>query len=431
VEAATVRRWLDLSLLQREVGQIGNLLYYSVHPVVREYLLGQVSPDARRELHTWAAAYHGQPFVEVARRAIAQSGRSLTDEEIEKEARSGAVRFTVAQTDNMAAARGAMDRALEWQHHLFAAGDYEAADDIVNAVWLILGRWGERDRAKALLRGSIETLEGPNKAVAQGNLANLRVEEGKLEEALAIYEEVYRTFEAMGAKLQMAQGLAQQGYGLWLKDEIDSSIEKYFRALDIFRLEERHEGQAMCLHQLSILYHIKGDYATSLAHSEEAEKLFRKLNTEAHVARALHQQGLILNDLADAAQIDEEWGAQRRAAFERFQQSLDIARRIGYEVGAADALGELGKLLRDTGQMHKAIAAFTEFTETHRRLGNPARVSIGLELLGTVHERQGQYTAALEKYQQSFELLRQYSSPQEAARLENHIVQMQAKLWGE
>ena len=35
-------------------------------------------------------------------------------------------------------------------------------------------RWGERDRAKALLRGSIETLEGFNKTVAQGNLAKGR-----------------------------------------------------------------------------------------------------------------------------------------------------------------------------------------------------------------------------------------------------------------
>ena len=52
----------------------------------------------------------------------------------------------------------------------------------------ILARWGERDRAKALLRGSIDTLEGGNKAVAQGNLATLLKDEGKLAEALATYE---------------------------------------------------------------------------------------------------------------------------------------------------------------------------------------------------------------------------------------------------
>ena len=101
----------------------------------------------------------------------------------------------MARTDDMAQARAAMGRSLAWHEHLFAAGEYEAADDIVNAVWLVLARWGERDRAKALLRGSIETLEGGNKAVAQGNLATLLMDEGKLAEALATYEAVYRTFE--------------------------------------------------------------------------------------------------------------------------------------------------------------------------------------------------------------------------------------------
>ncbi len=71
-----------------------------------------------------------------------------------------------------AQARGAMARALDWQRHLFAAGEVEAAGEIVTAVYDILARWGERDRAKGLLRRSIASLEGFNKAVAQGNLAN-------------------------------------------------------------------------------------------------------------------------------------------------------------------------------------------------------------------------------------------------------------------
>ena len=62
----------------------------------------------------------------------------------------------------------------------------------------------ERDRAKALLRESIATLEGLNKAVAQGNLATLLTDEGKLAEALATHEAVYRTFEEVGARQQMA-----------------------------------------------------------------------------------------------------------------------------------------------------------------------------------------------------------------------------------
>jgi tetratricopeptide (TPR) repeat protein len=434
VEAGAVRRWLDLSLLQREVGQIGNLPYYSVHPVVREYLLGRGTEDERRKLHLWAAAFHGQPFLEIARRYAAQSDRSWTDEEIERLARDarGVVGQMVARTDDLAQARAAMARALEWQHHLFEAGDYKAAGEIVTAVWGILARWGERDRAKTLLHGMIDTWEGFGKAVAQANLATLLKDEGKLDEALATYQAVYRTFEALGATQNAATALELQSTVLRQMGEYDKAIALQEKSLKLKREIGYEEGQAISLQQLSILYMLQGDYPTALARSQEAEKLFRKLNIEAHVAATLHQQGLILNRMARGAQTDEERMGHRRAAVERFQQSLAIKRRIGAEAGAADTLGELGKLLRDTGQMREAIAATTEALEIVTRLGNPAKMAIGLEQLGTIHELQGQYAAALEKYQQAMKIFQQYGPPAEGfGIIERDIARVQAKLRGE
>ena len=61
------------------------------------------------------------------------------------------------------------------------------------------------------------------------------------------------------------------------------------------------EGQAISLHQLSMLYRLTEDYATALARSQEAEALARKLGIEAHVAATLHEQGLIYNRMARAA----------------------------------------------------------------------------------------------------------------------------------
>jgi tetratricopeptide (TPR) repeat protein len=429
-DAAAVRRWLDLSLLQRERIEGGEL--YSVHPVVREYLLGRRTEDERRKLHLWVAAFHGRPFVEIARRAVVQSGQSWTDEEIEALARhsDGVVRQMVARTDDLAQARGAMDRALEWQHHLFEAGDYEAADDIVNAVHDILARWGERDRAKALLRGSIDTREGGNKAVAQGNLANLLMEEGKLDEALAIHEELYRTFEALGAKQQMAVALNQQSIIYYMIGRYDDAVTTGERGLELTRKLGDEEGQAISLHQLSIFYMDKGDYATALVRSGEAEKLNRRLHREAGIAANLHQQGQILTNLVHAAQTDEERDTHRCAAVERFQQSLAITRRIGDQAGAADTLTELGGLLMDASQYREAIAAITEGLEIRQGLGLAAKVGISLGFLGIVHERQGQYAAALEKYQQALQLFRQYGSPQDVAIAENRIAGVQAKLRG-
>ncbi len=50
-----------------------------------------------------------------------------------------------------------------------------------------------------------------------------------------------------------------------------------------------------------------------------------------------------------------------------------------------------------------------------RKLGDPVKAAIRLEFLGSVHERQGQYAAALDKYREALALLQQYSSPHNIA----------------
>ena len=408
---------------------------YTVHPVVREYLLRNTH-YAIRDLHEWAAEYYGRPFVEVARQAVAQSGGSWTEEQIESLARDadGVVGRMVARTDDLPQARGAMGRALAWRDHLFAAGAYDPADDIVNAVWAVLDRWGQRDRAKALLRESIATLEGPNQAVAQGNLASLLQDEGQLAEALATYEAVYQTFQEAGARQQMAAALAQMGSVYQNMGEFDKAIEKYDAALFIFREIGDEEGQAISLHQLSILYMLKEDYPAALARSGEAEALFRKLSIEAHVAATLHEQGLIYNRLASVAEAarsaasDAEAGRYRQAAFDRFTEILAISRRIGDEAGAADSLTELARILMGSERYREAIEFINEGLEIRERLGLKAKIGISLEFLGSVHERQGQLAAALEKYIESLNLLERYSSPQEQARLRGHVARVRGKL---
>lgn len=46
--------------------------------------------------------------------------------------------------------------------------------------------------------------------------------------------------------------------------------------------------------------------------------------------------------------------------------------------------------------MREAVPDITEVLEISQRLGNPVKVGITLEMLGTVHERQGQYADTLE-----------------------------------
>jgi tetratricopeptide (TPR) repeat protein len=452
VNADALQHWQALSLVQRQQAAAPDVAAYllpllpslpeaerrklqppaayTLHPLVRDYLLGGLPADERARLHAWAAEFYGRPFIEMARQYVQRTGQTATEEQIAQFSRdrNGVVGQMVHRTDDLPAARSFMARALQWQAQLFKAGQYEAASDIITAVHDVLARWGERDHAKALLQGSIRTLEGPNKAVAQSNLATLLAEEGQLAEALATYEQVYATFATLDAKQNMGTVLELQSTVLKNMGRLDEAIARQEASLEIKQSISYKEGQAISLHQLSILHDMQKDYPRALERSQAAEALNRKLKREVGVALNLHEQGNIFNEMARAAGDESAAREYIRTAAERFTQSLEINRRIGNQSAAADTLCELGKLWMEAGQMPQAIAAFNEALETYQRQGKPAKVGLTLEFLGSVHERQEQYPAALEKFRQALRLAQQYGSPQQVANNDRHIARVQAKL---
>jgi tetratricopeptide (TPR) repeat protein len=410
---ALIEKLRNLELVQREEDAPDGSARYSIHPVVREYLLGQLTEAQREARHLRAAEYYQERILGPVRDQI----QPPPTPEQEPQAARDVLGQLAHQTQNMGLARWAVDTGLAWREHLFAARRYEEAGAIVTTVIPVLSHWGQRDLAKALLRDSIAMLESANKAVAQGNLATLLVDEGKLDEALATYQEVYRTFEELDAKQQMAAMLSQISLVHQLKGDYDLAIEAQQTSLEIFHEIGKQESQALSLHRLSILLRHKKEYGQALETSTEAEALARKVESGYHIALTLHEQGIILKRMG-----------RPQDAFSRFQESLKIFRRIGDEAGAADSLGQLGKLLGDTGQMREAIAAFTECLDIYRRLGNPAKAGVILEFLGTVHEQQGEYEAALEKYQQALALKRRYMPPESVLLTERNIARVQEKL---
>ena len=229
----------------------------------------------------------------------------------------------------------------------------------------------------------------------------------------------------------MAAVLGQIGIVYRRKGDIDDAIAKQEASLKITREIGDEEGQAISLHQLSMLYRLKGELGEAMARSRAAEALARKMGLEHGVAKCFHEQGIILMlmtpEQAAASLGTEE--APRALAFARFQESLEISRRIGNEGGSAAALAELGKLLMDAGQYKEAIEAFNECAGIYRRLGDPVKMGSIVEFLGAVHERQGQFAAALEKYREALALFEKYT-PHDTAITERNIARVEKRMSG-
>ena len=100
---------------------------------------------------------------------------------------------------------------------------------------LVLPAGAERDRAKALLRESIDTLEGANRAVAQGNLATLLMDEGKLAEALEMYESGIAVYRQIGAHQQLAARLNNMSIIQQQLGNYDAAIELQNESLGMVR----------------------------------------------------------------------------------------------------------------------------------------------------------------------------------------------------
>ncbi len=416
---ALLTHFLDLSLIQYSHTDKDGDAWYTLHPVVRDYLLNGLDDAQRRDLHVRAAAYYGAPFVEEARQAALKSGKAMTHKQIGALARSrqGVVGVWVEQTQYIQHARVALNRAMHWQRHLFQSGQFDAASEIVTAVIPVLHRLGLRDLAKSLLRSSIHSLTDEfSSAVAQGNLANILTDEGYLLEALTIQEHAYDTFAKQNTKRQMAASLSRLGDIHTRMGKHDRAIAKQEASLQIYREISVEEGQAISLHQLSMLYRLKEDYNRALALSHEAEALNRKLNRQEGIVANLHEQGLIYYRLN-----------RPQDAFERFSEGLRVSRYIGDESGVADTLGELGRLYRDAGTMREAFAAFNESLEIRQRLGDP-KMGISLENLGLVHELQGEYVPALEKYQQALSIFQQVGMANEARITQQDITRVKGKM---
>lgn len=405
-------RWHNLSLVQREADAPDGTARYSLHTVVREFLLRPLSDDERRRLHLHAASFYQERILAPFRRLMPPE---LLDEYMT------AVKMldvSVQQTQYMEAARRAMELGLVWRYHLFAAGQYEQADLIIEVVCGVLARWGARDLAKRLLEESIETVTGGNKAVALGDLATILKTEGRLDEALAIYQKVYHTFETLGAKTQMAEVMDHISNIYAEKGDYDQAIKHSEAALRIHSKLKDEKNQAICHLGLARLYHSKGDYKSALSHNSETEKIARKLRDGKLVAGALQQRGLDFNKLN-----------RPQKAFECFVESLEISQRIGDRDGIGASLGELGKLLIYFRRMPEAIEALTGALEIAQEEGNPARIALALEHLGVVHEVQEQYAAALEKYEQALQLVQQYGLAL-ATNLEREIARVKGKMGG-
>ncbi len=372
--------------------------WYNIHPAVRAQILSRLSPDVRSLLHRRIADYYGAPFVDEARRQVTSRSASGWDaERIGWLARSanGVLGMWIRQTQDETHARMSLERALSWQYHLAASGEVGAASQIIKAVAPVLSRWGQIDYARALLRHTLSSLEGMERASGLDTMAGLHIETGNFKEALTVYQEVLQMLKNMEAQEQEAFILIRIAGVQQRIAEYDQAIASYQSALNILRQRRDEQGQALCLRQLISVFRQKGDHQQALAYSQSAKILYNSLGDLSGMAAVAYEQGLIQRELG-----------QMSAAMESFHESIETARSIGDALRIAASMEEVASMMQEAQQYEAAKKALYEALRIYQQHGGQrSKVVTTLEALGKLYELQGNTAKALQKFVQARQLL--------------------------
>jgi tetratricopeptide (TPR) repeat protein len=288
---------------------------------------------------------------------------------------------------------------LRARHYLFEAGDYEGADDIVQATHDYLFRWGYVGLLLSLLRQSMDTLEGRSKAIALGNLSTIFKELGDYKTAMQFNQQVLQVFEESGDRRNLAVALHQIAMLYSLQGEYQQALEFYQRSLKIDDEISDRAGMAKSLGEMGNLHSRQGQYQQALEFYQQSFKIEEEIGDRAGTARSLHGIG----------NLYFEWGEYQRA-LEFYQQSSRIFEDVGDRSGTAPLLHQMGVLYQTQKDYPRALEFYRRSLKIKEEIGDRAGVASSLHQIGMLHQDQGDYKQAMEFYQLSLKIKEEIGS---------------------
>jgi len=263
-------------------------------------------------------------------------------------------------------------------------------------------RAGHLEEGAALLMAAAET------ACAQGDARRARRLAGTLEYEAAEWRDRHRVLrlsaeldlrlgEPAAAEATLATLLelpgSQPGDRL-LRGEALAELGEYARALEVMGDEAPFE--------------LRGRLLIHLGHYDEARKLVEGAQTVTATSRAHyhHLLGLLGHYRADTT------GAERH-----LHQALEAALQAGDDKLTASIQSSLGLALQRLDKRAEALTMYTASLRTIRAIGDRAREPARLLNIGTVHQDDGNWQAAIDHYRESLHTAAQLRHEREVVRV--------------
>ena len=252
------------------------------------------------------------------------------------------------------------------------------------------------------------------KAAIIHNLAIVYQNQGRVDEAIALYQQSLELKEKIGDVQGKAATLHCIAMIYANQGRVDEAIALYQQSLELKEKIGDVQGKAATLSQLGMLRYRMGQMDEASALHQESLKLKEQIGNAQGKATSLHA---IADIYANQGRVDE--------AIALYQQSVDIEEKIGNVQGKAATLHCIAMIYVNQGRVDEAIQLFHESLEIKRRIGYEQGQAMTLWWLGDLAAKyQNDSQQALIYLKEAFEILERIKSP-DAQSVYNLIEQIQ------
>jgi len=228
-------------------------------------------------------------------------------------------------------------------------------------------------------------------------LKELAVNHTDTEKKLAYSLELMVTAQGVDSINYLFQGLLEKGNALRLKSELSQALESYFQAAKIAE-EEKLIGRLGAIYiSIGDVYSIMGNHNNAVNYYLSGIDILKSENDSIRFATALLNAG---DEYFNYGELD--------TALIFFKESEEIFNLIGYKMGVAYNLGNVGMVLAEQGQDDLAETNINEAITILEELQDYYPISVYLTYMSDIYLKKGEEKVALSYALRSLELAEQY-----------------------
>lgn len=297
--------------------------------------------------------------------------------------------------------------------HWVRAGEHEHACQVLYSIDSdYLFRWGYYDRLVLMHEKLLDQLANPYwQATNLGYLGNAHLGLGHSVQAIDLYEKALKIAREATDQQNEAKWLGRLGLVHRDIGKARVAVEFIKAALDIDRevAGDASEGEGWHLGYL-------GSAFRDLGQTEDARRCYQE---SLEIAQKIGKRGMEGSRLSDLGNINRDLGLIQQA-MTHYEKALEIACELHNRRDEAVCLGRLGTTYQMLGQIEQAEAAYQKALEIVREIGHQRREGRYLGSLGLISRVRGQIEQAISYHEEALALAKKTGDHWgEGTRLEN------------